>query len=180
MKIQSGITEGDLDFDTFYRANRSALVRFVRLAGATEDEANDAVQTAFAQLLQVTYPIRDQVAWLHRTALNDFRCSNPRIPSRRRKVIENPLPPQEIPEPSTFVPSAADLAALHEENHVVLTELALLPGKQRQVMVAHYDGLSHEQIADLFGMGTDAVRQNLSRARKTLRARHAMTQKDAS
>jgi hypothetical protein len=29
-------------------------------------------------------------------------------------------------------------------------------------------------------MGTDAVRQNLSRARKTLRKRHVMTRKDAS
>jgi RNA polymerase sigma-70 factor (ECF subfamily) len=72
------------------------------------------------------------------------------------------------------------VAALAEENHVVLCELALLPGKQRQVMVAHYDGLSHEQIADLLGISIDAVRQNLSRARRTLRKRYAMTQKDAS
>jgi RNA polymerase sigma factor (sigma-70 family) len=180
MTIPLGITEGVVDFDTLYRTNRSALVRFVRLAGATDDEANDAVQTAFAQLLQVSYPIHDPVAWLHRTALNDFRCSNPRIPSKRRKVTESPIPPQKIPEPNTFVPSAADVAVLEEENHVVLRELALLPGKQRQVMVAHYDGSSHEQIAELLEMGTDAVRQNLSRARKTLRKRYAMTLKDAS
>lgn len=78
------------------------------------------------------------------------------------------------------MPSAADAAALNEENRLVLTELTLLPGKQRQVMVGHYDGLSHEQIADLLGMRTAAVRQNLSRARKTLRNRRAMTQEDAS
>jgi RNA polymerase sigma factor (sigma-70 family) len=72
------------------------------------------------------------------------------------------------------------VALLEEENQVVLGELALLPGKQRQVMVAHYDGLSHEQIAGLLGMGLDAVRQNLSRARRTLRTRYAMTRKDAS
>jgi RNA polymerase sigma factor (sigma-70 family) len=78
------------------------------------------------------------------------------------------------------VPSAADVAALGEQTRGVLTELALLPGKQRQVMVAHYDGLSHEQIAELLGMGTDAVRQNLSRARKMLRKRHVMPDKDAS
>jgi RNA polymerase sigma-70 factor (ECF subfamily) len=180
MRIQSGITEGGLDFETLYRANRSMLVRFIRFAGATEEEANDAVQTAFAALLQVTYSIRDPLAWLHRTALNDFRCSNPRFASRRRRVTESLIPPREIPEPSTVVPSAAEVAALEEENHVVHGELALLPGKQRQVMVAHYDGLSHEQIADLLEMGLDAVRQNLSRARRTLRKRYAMTRKDAS
>ncbi|MCA1709033.1 MAG: sigma-70 family RNA polymerase sigma factor [Actinobacteria bacterium] len=180
MRIQSGATEGGWDFDTFYRTNRSVLVRFVRLAGATEDEADDAVQTAFAALLGASYPIRDPLGWLCRTALNDYRCSNPRIPSRRRKVTESPIPPREIPEPGTFVPSAADVVALEEENHVVLCELALLPGKQRQVMVAHYDGLSHEQIAALLEMGVDAVRQNLSRARRTLRKRYAMTRKDAS
>ena len=181
MTSQSGVVRvGGVDFEAFYRANRSALVRFVRLAGATEDEANDAAQTAFAQLLQVTYPIREPMAWLCRTALNDFRRSNPRVPSRRRKVIERPIPPWEIPEPGASVPSAADVAALGEQTRGVLAELALLLGKQRQVMVAHYDGLSHEQIAELLGMGTDAVRQNLSRARKTLRKRHVMPDKDAS
>jgi len=180
MRIQSGITEGGLDFDTLYRANRSVLVRFIRLAGATEDEADDAVQAAFAALLQVNYPVHEPLAWLHRTALNDFRCSNPRIPSRRRKATESPILPWEIPEPNTVVSSAAEVAALEEESHVVLRELALLPGKQRQVMVAHYGGLSHEQIADLLEMGIDAVRQNLSRARRTLRKRYAMTRKDAS
>lgn len=180
MRIQSGATEGGWDIDTFYRTNRSVLVRFVRLAGATEDEADDAVQAAFAALLRASYPIRDPLGWLCRTALNDYRCSNPRIPSRRRKVTESPIPPREIPEPGTFVSSAAEVAALEEENHVVRSELALLPGKQRQVMVAHYDGLSHEQIADLLEMGIDAVRQNLSRARRTLRKRYVMTRKDAS
>jgi RNA polymerase sigma-70 factor, ECF subfamily len=180
MRIQSGVTEGGLDFDILYRSNRSMLVRFVRLAGATEDEADDAVQAAFAALLGVSYPVRDPLAWLHRAALNGFRCSNPRIPSRRRRVTESPILPWEVPEPNTFVPSAADVAALEEENYVVLRELARLPGKQRQVMVAHYDGLSHEQIADLLELGIDAVRQNLSRARRALRKRYAMTRKDVS
>jgi hypothetical protein len=112
MRIQSGITGGGVDFDTLYRANRSMLVRLIRLAGATEDEADDAVQAAFAALLQVSYPVRDPLAWLHRTALNDFRCSNHRIPSRRRKVTESPILPWEIPEPNTVVPSAAEVAAL--------------------------------------------------------------------
>ena len=95
-------------------------------------------------------------------------------------MTESPILPWEIPEPNTFVPSAADVVALEEENQVVLSELALLPGKQRQVMVAHYGGLSHEQIADLLELGIDAVRQNLSRARRALRKRYAMTRKDVS
>lgn len=177
---RSNVTVADVDFDTLYGTYRSALVRLVTLAGATEEEANDAVQTAFAQFLQATSTIRDPQAWLHRVALNDFRRSTLRVPSRRRKVIETATPPQEVPEPTTSMPSAADAAALNEENRLVLTELALLSGKQRQVMVAHYDGLSHDQIADLLGMRTAAVRQNLSRARKTLRQRRAMTQEDAS
>jgi RNA polymerase sigma-70 factor (ECF subfamily) len=180
MTSRSGVTVGGVDFEALYRANRSALVRFVRLAGATDEEANDAAQTAFAALLQVTYPIREPMGWLCRTALNDFRRSNLRVASRRRKVVERPIPPWEIPEPGASVPSAAEVAAVAEQTRVVLTELACLPGRQRQVMVAHYDGLSHEQIADLLGMGTDAVRQNLSRARKTLRKRYVMTHKDAS
>ncbi|MGH3974923.1 MAG: RNA polymerase sigma factor [Pseudonocardiaceae bacterium] len=177
---KSDVTVADVDFDTLYRRHRSALVRSVRLAGATEDEANDAVQTAFAQFLLATSTIRDPHAWLRRVALNDFLSATPHIPSKRRKMIETPIPPQEVPEPATSMPSAADAAALNEENRLALIELALLSGKQRQVMVAYYDGLSHEQIADLLGMRTAAVRQNLSRARKRLRKRRAMTQEDAS
>jgi RNA polymerase sigma factor (sigma-70 family) len=173
-------TVTDVDFDTLYRKYRSALVRFVRLAGATEHEADDAVQTSFAQFLQATSTIRDPQAWLYKVALNDFRSNTPRVSSRRRKVIETPTSPHEVPEPTTSMPSAADAATLNEENRLVLTELALLSDKQRQVMVAHYDGLSHEQIAELLGMRTAAVRQNLSRARKTLRERRAMIQEDAS
>jgi RNA polymerase sigma-70 factor (ECF subfamily) len=180
MTSQSGVTVGGVDFEVLYRAKRSALVRFVRLVGATEEEAHDAAQTAFAQLLQVTYPIREPMGWLCRTALNEFRRSNLRVPSRRRKVIERPISPWEVPEPSASAPSAAEVAALGDQARGVLTELARLPDKQRQVMVAHYGGLSHEQIAELLGMGTDAVRQNLSRARKTLRKRYVMTHKDAS
>jgi RNA polymerase sigma factor (sigma-70 family) len=180
MTSRSGVTVGGVEFEALYRAKRSALVRFVRLAGATEEEAHDAAQTAFVQLLQVTYPIREPMGWLCRTALNDFRRSNLRVPSRRRRVVERPIPPREVPEPSASVPSAAEVAALGEQARGVLAELVRLPGKQRQVMVAHYDGLSHEQIAELLGMGTDAVRQNLSRARKALRKRYVMTHKDAS
>ena len=97
-----------MDFDTLYRNKRSALVRSIKLAGATEEEANDVVQTAFAQFLQATSTIRDPQAWLYRTALNDFRGSTPRIPSKRRKVIETSTPPRKIPEPTTTsMPSAA-------------------------------------------------------------------------
>jgi DNA-directed RNA polymerase specialized sigma24 family protein len=129
MTSRSGVTVGGVDFEALYRAKRSALVRFVRLAGATEEEAHDAAQTAFAALLQVTYPIREPMGWLCRTALNEFRRSNLGVPSRRRRVVERPIPPWEIPEPSASVPSAAEVAALGDQARVVLAELALYRAK---------------------------------------------------
>ena len=173
-----------MDVEALYRAKRSALVRTVMLAGATEEEASDAVQFAFAQLLwergRGYYRIDNPEAWVRRTAVNDFRSATPRITSRRRKVIETASPPYELPEPTSAAASAADAAELNEELRLAQHEMAQLPGKQHRVMVAHFLGLSHEEIAELLGMHPDAVRQNLSRARKTLRKRRGMTQGGAS
>lgn len=91
-------------------------VRFVRIAGATEHEADDAVQNAFAQFLQATSMIRDPRSWLYKVAFNDFRKFTLRVRSRWFNVIETPTPPQEISEGTTSMPSAADAAALNEEN----------------------------------------------------------------
>ena len=42
------VTVSGVDFETLYRTYRSALVRIVKCADATEEEANDAVSEQFA------------------------------------------------------------------------------------------------------------------------------------
>lgn len=175
------VTVSGVDFETLYRTYRSALVRIVKCADATEEEANDAVQVAFAQLLRATYPIAEPKAWLVQVALNEFRGHTPRIATSRRSTTEIPIAPHAVPEPAgAYAPSAAEVAAHNEEHRQALAEIATLPGKQRVVLHAHYFGLTHGQIAEHFGMTADAVRQNFSRACKTLRKQRAMTSEDAS
>jgi RNA polymerase sigma-70 factor (ECF subfamily) len=60
---------------------------------------------------------------------------------------------------------------LSTEHRKVLDILQDLPAKQRQVMAWHMDGFSTQEIAAGMDIREDAVRQNLSRARSTLKAK---------
>jgi RNA polymerase sigma-70 factor (ECF subfamily) len=57
--------------------------------------------------------------------------------------------------------------------------VAALPERQRHALqLSHYDGLSNPDIADVLGVGVEAVESLLSRARRELRGRLAEHQKD--
>ncbi|WUI01566.1 sigma-70 family RNA polymerase sigma factor [Spirillospora sp. NBC_00431] len=168
-----------MDFELLYRTHWAAVERLVKRAGATNEEAMDAVQSAFAKLLLAAYRIDEPKAWLAKVALNEFCNSTLRFSSSRRETTERATAPHHVPEPAgRYSPSAAEVAAHNEEHRQALTEIATLPGKQRLVLEGHYFGLTHEQIGALFGMNPEAVRQNLSRARRTLRNQRAKIRKD--
>ncbi|WP_308315694.1 sigma-70 family RNA polymerase sigma factor [Streptomyces sp. ISL-100] len=62
-----------------------------------------------------------------------------------------------------------EAAELSEQQRRVLGLLFRLPVRQRAVMAWHLDGFSTKEIAEAMGTREDAVRQNLVRARHTLR-----------
>ncbi|MCI4078843.1 sigma-70 family RNA polymerase sigma factor [Streptomyces sp. MMS21 TC-5] len=61
--------------------------------------------------------------------------------------------------------------ALSDQEREVYTALAELPSRQRQVMAWFYDGYTITEIADVLEIAKESVRQNLCRARATLKAR---------
>jgi RNA polymerase sigma factor (sigma-70 family) len=163
-----------VDFDTLYRAEGPLLMRFLRAQGAEEQEAWDAVQAAFECLLRAKYPIQRPRFWLRTVALREYRHTCPRVPTRRRKMIETPTGPQELPEPAPSE-SAAEAVERAEEFERLMELLRDLPTKQRQVMACQLDGLSHEETAELLNMQVAAVRKNYSRARKALSRQLSMS-----
>ena len=162
------------DFVLLYRQQRSALVWHVRTHGATEAEACDAVQEAFAAALRAADRIRDPGAWpawlrtvAVRSYLRSLHWPGGRV-SGGRPAVEIVLmadPPDLLEAAGTTV----DVIEASRQEEFVLSLLAALPNKQRRVFGLHYEGWSTAEIAACLGMEQAAVRQNIARARRTLR-----------
>jgi RNA polymerase sigma factor (sigma-70 family) len=157
--------QDDDGFVLLYRQHRSALVWHVRSHGASEAEATDAVQDAFAAALRAGGRIRDGrawPAWLRTVALRSYL--------RGRRGADGLL--VLVADPPDLVAatgSVGDAVEAHREEELVLSMLAALPARQREVFGLHYEGWSTAEIAARLSMGQPAVRQNLARARRTLR-----------
>lgn len=136
------------------------LVRFLLLHGAAWNEAQDAAQDAFTQMCRPGASIRCPKAWLRTVAWRSWL---------RQQVCEEPC--AEIPDvPTAHWQSPAHAAELGAEERRVIELLLLLPAKQRAVMAWTLDGFTAQESAEAMGITAEAARQNLSRARATLKA----------
>ena len=150
MKAQLRDWPVDLDDDGLYKRLFRALVA----VGASLDEASDAVQEAYEEILrQKTLPTRLE-GWLFVVAQRRWR----RQRLRRR----------------LFAPLAAARAhsVMPREADTVLSEVLRLPTRQRQVFVArHVLGLTNEETAHALGIAEGTVSATNHHALQTLRDR---------
>jgi RNA polymerase sigma factor (sigma-70 family) len=155
---------GKDEFAALYRQHRSALVWHVMCLGASQADAADAVQDAFAYALRAAEQVRDHRAWPAWLRTVAARCYL-RSAARRGVTVA------EIPDTRVAGPDDNDGGWQRE---FVLSLLAALPPKQRHVFALHYEGLSTAEIAAQLGLDQAAVRQNVARARASLK--RAITQ----
>jgi RNA polymerase sigma-70 factor (ECF subfamily) len=151
-------TAASLEFASLYETEMPKLMRFVMKHGASPIEAADAAQAAFSAAWEAWEDIREPSAWLRTVAIREHL---------RRPLKETPV--DDLPD-EVGTSSVLDTIELGEQEEKVMSALATLPMKQRQVMAWHYDGFSHTQIAGQMKITEDAVRQNLHRARARLKA----------
>lgn len=146
------------DFSACYARELPGVVWFMISLGADAHRAADLAQSAFAEAFVVWDRIEHPAAWLRRVAGRLFY--------RDLTIRETPV--ASIPDVSSPL-SAASEAELHDEARAVLTALADLPPKQRQVMAWSIDGFSPAEIARELDVDPATVRQNLAKARKNLK-----------
>lgn len=158
---------GDEDraaFAELYRADITLLVGFLMSAyGADVDEAWDAAQSAFAQAWKNWSSIHTNPrAWLRTTAHRGFLRQ---VPDRNDRL-------------GRAVPDRPDVALTPEQIAVVAESTARmrdlfqgLPPAQREALALKLDGFTYPEIAEITGQTHDAARQNVSRAKATLRSR---------
>ena len=149
-------------YDSFFREMYRVVVRVVMGAGASLDDAMDAVSEAML-LAYKSWPLLDNpAAWVFKVALRTSSKTakrdriRPKFEERagRRDGVDR------IPE---------DRAEDPDECKFVREVLLNLPAAQREVMALTVDGFDPTEIAEIVGKSPATVRSNLREARRKLR-----------
>jgi len=148
----------DGEFDHFYLRTYGRVVAELYGVVGSVQEAEDAVQEAFARASLRWQRLRDYDhpdAWVRRVALN-LATSSLRRTSRKLAAYRRVGPPAPVPPPS-------------EERVMLHQALGRLRRHQREVLVLHYlADLSVEEIARVLQIPTGTVKGRLFRARAAL------------
>ncbi len=133
-------------------------------------EAEDVTQEAMLRLWKIAPEWRQGEAkvttWLYRVTTN--LCTD----RLRRSGRGEPL--DEVPEPESDAPAAAETLQQAARAAALEAALADLPERQRQaVELRHIEGLTNPEIAELMDIGVEAVESLTARGKRALAARLA-------
>ena len=148
----------DKEFEIFVCRCRRMLVSVARGYLGDDDMAEDVVQEALLKL----YAMRDKLDTYHsvealaRVVVKRLSLNVLRIHQRHRVVPLNV--------------DVSDGGVMDDDRvRVILALIDGLPDKQQMVLrMKHIEGMEVEEIASVIQMSTDAVYQNLSRARRAI------------
>jgi RNA polymerase sigma-70 factor (family 1) len=155
-----------------FEAMYEPLFRYVRSITDTPDAARDVTQDAFVRLWEVRDSLSlDQSleAYLYRIARN--RAYNHERNRRTRSEKEEDVREQTSaqPAPPTRPDTQAGAQQLEERLWRWIGELT---DRQREALVlSRFDGLSHDEVADVMGISPRTVNNHIVRALKHLRGR---------
>ncbi len=144
-----------LSLEEAYREHRDALLRLAYLVGASREQAEDIVQTAFATAQQRWDQVDDPLPYLKRAVVNQVKDDQRRRFRRQRHATEI----------RTHAPHV-----LPPEVDETWGVIASLPWRQRAVVVLHYyEDLPLNEIADILRRPASTVRSDHRRALERLR-----------
>lgn len=149
------------------RPDRStAVYRYLRARGASEDQAEDPAAAAFERALRSIGGFRPGRAGFRPSLLAIAR--NAWVDAHRRTSRETDLADAAAISSAGQSPEAAAEAA--EERELVLRLLARLPEPAQDALALRYAaGLTSREIANVIGKSDDATKKLLSRSLASLR-----------
>ena len=144
-----------------------------RMLGGDRAEAEDVAQEAMLRLWRAAPGWRSGEAqvstWLYRVTAN---LVTDRLRSRQRRRLSSgggELSLDEAIDPPDDSPGAEAQLIAAERMEALDAGLAALPERQRQALVLrHLEGLSNPEIAEVMGVGVEAVESLTARARRGL------------
>lgn len=155
------------DYARLFRSEaRSLAVHLILGFGAWPEEAWDATQNTFVKVWENwgKFPsdVKARRAWLRTTAGREYLRS---VRQDRKHRSNEPVP--DLPARDL---SPEDVVLLEKATAYSRSVLSTLPTTQRLHLTWHLDGYTNADIARYTGKTEAAVRQNISRALRTLNA----------
>ncbi len=149
-----------VSFEAFYRDNYRQILGVAIALTSSVAEAEDLTQEAFMtahrrwdRISQYEMP----GAWVRRVLLNKATSLRRRWGAEMRAMARIGSPDLESPD-------------LSPESNELWRHVRALPRRQQQAIALHYVAqLSMDEIADVMGCSTGAVKSHLHRARESLR-----------
>jgi RNA polymerase sigma factor (sigma-70 family) len=157
-------SRGRAAFVELYRGDVARLVGFLMSAyGADVDEAWDAAQVAFAAAWERWSSIHTNPrAWLRTTA---YRAFLRQVPDRHDRLS------RAVPDRPDVALTPEQIALLANSTARIRDLLQDLPPAQRVALALQLDGFTYAETAEITGQTEGAARQNVSRAKTSLRER---------
>lgn len=152
------------EFETLIRQIRTKLHTEALRLLSDSDKAEDVTQEAVLKL----WTIREQLeAYRSVEALAVVMVRRLAL-SRKRVAATIPLADWQQTDTDS-IDSPEDLLISQEEETKIIRMISTLPDAQQTVLrMKHIDGLETSEIARITGSSEEAIRQNLSRARKRI------------
>jgi RNA polymerase sigma factor (sigma-70 family) len=149
-------------FEDFYRSSYREVVRAALIAGATSEEAEDAVSKTMTEMLGIWPVPGHPLRYARKAVVHNFIKDKTRGTARvaRRLVERGHVTPHNGNEDQRLTAQEG-----REWTASVLSELT---EAQREVMQLIADGLTYEEIAEALGKSRDVIRRRLSDARARL------------
>jgi RNA polymerase sigma-70 factor (ECF subfamily) len=153
------MTDREAAFSAFFRSDYQSLLRAVIFTGGEPHEAEDALEDAMCVAYEKWESIESPHAYVRTVAIRKL------IKTKDRKRRE-----QSATSDGDGAESGETTGQeIWEQQEWVSSVLEQLPPAQRQVLTCVVEELKPAEIAVLLGKNPDAVRQNLSAARKRLK-----------
>ena len=160
-QIQQGENEAFSQLFCKYQKHiHSICLSILKNPQDAEEVASDTFVHAYLKLDQLKNPEKF-FAWLKKIAQNRSRDF---LRSKREETIPFVYA---MKQPSRQI-APDELLLKQELVNSIMEAIELLPQKDREVIQAHIDGLSHAEISEKLGISYQASRSRLSRARKKI------------
>jgi RNA polymerase sigma-70 factor (sigma-E family) len=148
------------DFEEFALASLPALLRFGVVLTGDRHRADDLVQTALVKTMRRW----EHIDHSHPVAYTRRVMVTTQLSWWRRNRRESALPD------GFDVAAPGDRLATYDDQDELAGALALLPPRQRAVIVLrYYEGLSEAEIAEVLGCARGTVKSQAAKAMRTLR-----------
>jgi RNA polymerase sigma-70 factor (ECF subfamily) len=156
-----------------FERHHVALFEFLYRTTADRSGAEDLVQDVFVRILKYRHTYREGssfLTWMYRIARNARADHFRRRQSSWEALGRNERVDVHDAEPPSVVPSIVDQLDWDQQAAALSQALNQLPLDKRELIVlARYQGLSHQQIAELLDIDVGAVRVRVHRALRQLR-----------